>query len=83
MAAALKLRPILANVGAILSIELLTACEAIDLLAPLTTGRLAERARRLVRGVAPPLTQDRPLHADIARLAELVAKGRFAEVLGK
>ena len=81
MAAALKLRPILANVRSILSIEILTASEAIGRLAPLTSGRLAERARSLVRRVAPPLTQDRALHSDIARVAELVERGDLAEVL--
>jgi len=81
MAAALKLRPILSNVRSILSIELLAACEAIDLLAPLRTGHLAEHARNLVRRVAPPLRQDRPLHTDIARVAELVASGGFSRIL--
>ena len=81
MAAALKLRPILSNVRSILAIELLTACEAIDLLAPLRTGRLAEQARKFVRRVAPPLRQDRPLHLDIARVAELVALGDFSGIL--
>ena len=81
MAAALKLRPILSNVRSILAIELLAACEAIDLLAPLHTGLLAEQARKLVRRVAPPLRQDRPLHADIARVAELAARGDFSGIL--
>ncbi len=82
MAAALKLRPILANVTAILSIELLAACQAIDLLAPLRSGRLAERARALVRQSVTQLTVDRPLHGDIARVAEMVSRGEFAKVLG-
>ena len=83
MAAALKLRPILSNVRSILSIELLAACEAIDLLAPLRTGHLAEQARNLVRRVAPPLRRDRPLHADIARVAERVESGAFSRILKK
>ncbi len=81
MAAALKLRPIIANVTSILSIELLAACQAIDMLAPLRTGHLAEKPRRLVRSVARQLTADRPLHGDIARVAQLVAGGEFARIL--
>jgi histidine ammonia-lyase len=83
MAAALKLRPILANVSSILAIELLTASQALDLLAPLTTGRLAEMARRMVRGVAAPLEADRPLDLDIARVSELVVRGDFARILSR
>ena len=81
MAAALKLRPLLAHVTAILAIELLAGSQAIDLLAPLKTGHLAEQARALVRGVSAPLTQDRPLDRDIARVAELVTQGHFARLL--
>jgi histidine ammonia-lyase len=81
MAAALKLRPLLSNLTAILAIELLAACQAIDLLAPLRTGRLAEKAKAMLRAVSPPVTKDRPLYRDIARVAQLVFEGAFAEVL--
>jgi histidine ammonia-lyase len=81
MAAALKLRPLIFNLTGILSIELLAACQALDLLAPLKTGRMAEEAKALVRGVSPPVTRDRPLHGDIARIAELVSAGAFAGIL--
>jgi histidine ammonia-lyase len=81
MAAALKLRPLISNLTAIISIELLAACQAIDLLAPLRAGRLAEEARAKVRAVSPPVTKDRPLHKDIARVAQLVSEGAFADVL--
>ena len=81
MGAALKLRPILSNVAGILSIELLAACQAIDLLAPLRTGRLAEKARALVRRVSPPVRKDRPLAADIRRVKDCVEAGEFARIL--
>lgn len=81
MAAALKLKPIVANVTSILSIELLAACQAIDLLAPLKTGRLAEQVCVLVRRVSPPVIQDRALYRDIARVTKLVSGGEFAEIL--
>jgi histidine ammonia-lyase len=81
MAAALKLRQVLENVATIFAIELLTASHAIDLLAPLGTGKLAERARALVRRVSVPLARDRALHGDIARLAQVVREGEFARIL--
>jgi histidine ammonia-lyase len=81
MAAALKLRPLLSNLTTIIAIELLAACQAIDLLAPLRSGRLAEKAKAALRAVSPPLSQDRPLHQDIARVAQLVSEGAFAAVL--
>jgi histidine ammonia-lyase len=81
MAAALKLRPILANLAAILAIELLGACRAIDSLAPLRSGLLAERARALVRRTVRQVRVDHPLHAEIARIAEMVSSGEFAKIL--
>ena len=81
MTAALKLKPILTNVARILSIELLAACQAIDLLAPLRSGVLAEKARAMVRRVSAPVSADRPLTGDIARLSKLVTTGEFAELL--
>ncbi len=83
MTAALKLRPIVSNLSTILAIELLVASRALDLLAPLRTGSLAERARRLVRRAGAPPTGDRPLYAEIARLAERVSRGEFARILAQ
>jgi histidine ammonia-lyase len=81
MTAALKLRPILANVRSIISIELLAACAALDFLAPLRSGHLAEKARRLVRQAVPAAGGDRPLHSDIAQIAELVGSGKVSAIL--
>jgi histidine ammonia-lyase len=81
MTAALKLRQVLKNVTAILAIELLTASRGIDLLAPLGTGPLAERARKLVRQVSKPLDRDRALRGDIRRLTAAVREGAFARIL--
>jgi histidine ammonia-lyase len=81
MAAALKLRPLVANVFTILAIELLAASQALDLLAPLKTGHLAEEARVLVRRVSARVTRDRPLSRDIAHVGELVRAGEFAGIV--
>jgi histidine ammonia-lyase len=81
MAAALKLRPLVANVVTILAIELMAASQALDLLAPLKTGYLAEKARALVRRVSARVTRDRPLSRDIACVGELVRAGEFADIV--
>jgi len=81
MAAALKLPPLLKNVAAILAIELLAAAQALDLLLPLRTGRLGEKAKAQVRKISPPLRADRRLDRDIARTAGLVRAGEFARIL--
>jgi histidine ammonia-lyase len=81
MAAALKLGPVVANVATILAIELLAASQALDLLAPLQTGLLAEKARALVRRASARVTRDRPLSRDIARVSELVRAGEFAGIV--
>jgi histidine ammonia-lyase len=81
MTAALKLRPILVNVRTILAIELLAACQALDYLSPLRSGRLAEQARALVRRVSPSVKADRRLDRDITRVTSLVEAGKFAPIL--
>ena len=57
-------------------IELLCACQAIDLLRPLVTSRAA-RARRAsrARSVSPTLDDDRPPSPDIAAIATLIVDG--------
>jgi histidine ammonia-lyase len=83
MAAALKLQPVLANVRSILAIELIGACQALDFLAPLRSGKLAEQARATVRTISPHIAKDRPLHADIARVANLISQGALAGVIAR
>ncbi|MFZ0637791.1 MAG: histidine ammonia-lyase [Candidatus Acidiferrales bacterium] len=81
MSAARRLRPMLANLGNILAIELLSACQGIDLLAPLQTGAEARKAQDLVRGVSKFVSEDRSLAADISAVAGLIAAGKFASLV--
>ncbi len=81
MGAALRLRTQIRNLTAILSIELLSAAEALEFLLPLRSGRLAEHARDLVRRTAPSPAKDRPLAPAIERVKELVEDGHFASIL--
>ncbi len=81
MSAARRLRPMLDNLRNILAIELLAACQGIDLLAPLRTGAGAQKACELVRSVAAGVEADRSLAADIAAVAQLAAAGAFPKLL--
>jgi len=79
MAAARRLRPMLDNLRNILAMELLCACQGIDLLAPLRTSEKGRRLHALVRGVSAKVEQDRVMAGDIAAVAGLVAEGKIAE----
>jgi histidine ammonia-lyase len=81
MSAARRLRPMLDNLRHILAIELLAACQGIDLLAPLRTGHEAQKAYALVRSMASGVEADRPLAPDFSSVAKLIADGGFAKLL--
>ena len=65
----------------ILSIELLCACQGIDLLAPLQTGRLAKQAYDAVRAKSGKVIEDRALAADINTVSVLIESALFAKLL--
>jgi len=81
MSGARRLERMLHNLRHILAIELLCACQGIDLLAPLQTGALAKGAYDAVRSVSPEVTADRPLSPDINAVSALIAQGSIAKVL--
>ena len=80
MSAARRLERMLANLRRIVAIELLCACQGIDLLAPLQTGRLARQAYELVRAKSAKVKEDRALASDIEAVADLIAKGDFSKL---
>ena len=73
MAASLKAERALQFATRVVAIEMLLACQAIDLLAPLTTSPMLEKVHRLVRSRVPTLDDDRSSSSDIAAIAELIA----------
>jgi histidine ammonia-lyase len=75
MASALKLQRVARNTRHVLAIEALAAACALDFLAPLRTSPVLEEIRGRLRAVSPPLQGDRPLHHDIAAIADLIASG--------
>ena len=81
MGAALKAAQALELAIRVVAIELLCACQAIDLLAPLTTSPRLARVHAQVRNVVPPLTVDRPPAPDIDAIVQLIASGSlFASI---
>jgi histidine ammonia-lyase len=81
MSGARRLERMLHNLRHILAIELLCACQGIDLLAPLQTGAGAKRAYDAVRTISPKVIEDRPLSPDINAVYNLIARGTISEVL--
>jgi histidine ammonia-lyase len=81
MSGARRLERMLHNLRYILAIELLCACQGIDLLAPLQTGKLAKKAYQAIRAASPKVTADRSLSPDINAVAQLVASATIAKIL--
>jgi len=77
MTSALKLRSIVDLAENLLAIELLASAEALEHRRPLKAGIGVERAFAVLRKIAPPLTQDRSLSGDIARVAEAIRRGKL------
>lgn len=77
MTAALKLRQIVQNAEHALAIELIAAAQGLEYRLPLKSAREVGRAAAAVRTVVAPLTEDRPLSADIERLAAAIRAGKF------
>jgi len=77
-AAGLKLEQVLANAESVLAIELLAGAQAVEFLAPLEPGRGVAATRTFVRTLSEQLVDDRPLSADIERVAAAIRSGRLA-----
>jgi histidine ammonia-lyase len=74
-AAAIKARNAVRNATQVLAIELLAACQALDLRAPLQPGPATGAVRNLVRQVVPMLVNDRILANDVAAATRLIESG--------
>ena len=66
----------------VIAIEVLCACQGIDLLAPLVTSDALEAVHRLVRTRVPHLSADRPPSPDIEAIAALIATGDLERTAG-
>jgi histidine ammonia-lyase len=75
MGAALKAQRALELATRVIAVEILCACQAIDLLAPLRTSAPLQRAHALVRSVVPTLTDDRAPAPDIESISQMILDG--------
>jgi histidine ammonia-lyase len=81
MTAAIKLKRIVENTRNVLAIEAMAVAQAIDFLVPLKTSKRGQAAVAAIRSVCPAMEKDRVMYKDFARLAELIARGKVAEVI--
>ena len=77
MSAGLKAARALELARAVIAIELLCACQAIDLLAPLRTSPALARAHDFIRTRVPPLDADRSTSNDLAVITEMIERGEI------
>lgn len=75
MAAAIKLKKVVANTTYVLAIEACAAAQALDFLAPLKSSAPLQKAHAAIRKVSPTITHDRVFAEDFAKLAELIRGG--------
>jgi histidine ammonia-lyase len=81
MGAARRLSPMLANLRNVLAMELLAACQGLEFLAPLQTGKEARKAYDLVRSASAMVDADRSLAPDIEAVSRMIAAGAFSRLL--
>lgn len=77
-----KLWPVVANVERVLSIELLCAAQAVDLLRPLTSSEPLERVVACIREKVPFADRDRILYHDMDAVYDLVRSGSIVDACG-
>jgi histidine ammonia-lyase len=82
MTAALKAERAVSRGREVVAIEILCACQAIDLLAPLTTSSALANVHALVRSRVPTLDDDRPPAPDIEAITELIETGQLEDACG-
>ena len=81
MTAANKLKKIVDNTRNVLAIEAMAAAQAIDFLAPLKPSKPLQQAHAAIRAVCPAMDKDRVMYQDFARIAEVIAAGKLAEIV--
>ncbi len=81
MTAANKLKRVVENTRNVLAIEAMAVAQAIDFLAPLKTSQRGQAAHAAIRSVCPTVEKDRVMYQDFARIAELLASGKLAELI--
>lgn len=81
--AAQKCYKILKNLENVLTIEILSACQAIDFLKPLACGKGTAAAYDFIRSRIPHLDKDRILHDDITKALAYIKDDSLLEAVEK
>jgi len=81
MTSANKLRRVVTNVRNVLAIEAFGAAQAHNFRAPLETSKRNQLALAAIRAVAPPVTEDRVMAPDFAKVAAVIASGKLGDAL--
>ena len=85
MTAANKLKSVVENTRNVLAIEAMAAAQALDFYLhaekPLKSSKRGQAAHAAIRSVCATMSTDRVMYQDFARLAELIASGRLAEIV--
>ena len=82
MGAALKAERALQPATHVIAVEVLCACQALDLLAPLTTSAPLARVHAAVRERVPTLLDDRSTARDLDLIAAMIRSGEFEYASG-
>jgi histidine ammonia-lyase len=82
MGAALKASRAVELAARVIAIEILFACQGLDLLAPLTTSPPLQRVHRAVRERVAPLGDDRPPAPDIETIAAMIVDRSLERACG-
>ncbi len=75
MAAALKATRALELARQVIAVEVLCACQAIDLLTPLISSPPLMRVHETIRARVPTLERDRPPSHDISQITSMIEAG--------
>ena len=70
---------IIDNVFNVLAIEIMSAAQGIDFLAPLTPGKGTTKAHAVIRNIVPHLDKDRFLSPEIKKIYSLIKKGTLVD----
>ena len=79
MAAAIKLKRVVANTTHVLAFEACAAAQALDFLLPLKSSQPLQKAHTAIRKVSPKIEHDRVFAEDFAKLADLICAGALAK----
>ena len=75
--AALKLQQVVQNTEYVIAIEMLCAAQAVDLLLPLKTSPVLQKAHEMIRSHIPVMEKDRVIAEDITAILRLMVQPSF------